>query len=139
MITSMKAEEILGIVNSNHQNPHLVLGCHVVDVPLESEVKKIPSVRTFLPDANKVFVVDKKTAEEYPMFKVHDDGLFEALIWNKSADFEYCFKAIGINGKEWSFDDPYGTFVEGLTAFDRYLFNRSQHYKIYEKMGAHSM
>ena len=97
MITSMKAEEILGIVNSNHQNPHLVLGCHVVDVPLESEVKKIPSVRTFLPDANKVFVVDKKTAEEYSMFKVHDDGLFEALIWNKSADFEYCFKAIGMS------------------------------------------
>ena len=139
MITSMQAEEILGIVNSNHQNPHLVLGCHVVDVPLEAEVKKIPSIRTFLPDANKVFVVDKKTGEEYPMFKVHNDGLFEAFIWNKSDGFEYCFKAVGINGKEWSFDDPYGTFVEGLTAFDRYLFNRSQHYKIYEKMGAHLM
>lgn len=139
MITSMYAEEILGVINSNHQNPHLVLGCHMVEVPLATEVKRVPSIRTFLPDAKEVFVVEKKTKKEYLMFKVHPDGLFEVLIWDKKEAFEYYFKAVGYHGKEWTFEDPYEKFVEGLTQFDRYLFNRSQHYKIYEKMGAHLM
>ena len=53
--------------------------------------------------------------------------------------FDYSFKVQGYNGQDWNLEDPYTNWVEGVTKFDRYLFNRSQHYKIYEKLGAHTM
>lgn len=139
MITTMYADEIIGIINSNNQSPHRVLGLHMVEVPHGNEVKNVPSIRTFLPDAKSVTIIDEKSNKEYTMHKVHNDGLYEAIIWDKSDKFDYHFKVSGYNGHEWTLEDPYEKWVEGITQFDRYLFNRSEHYKIYEKLGAHEM
>ena len=48
---------------------------------LDGKTKIIPSIRV-LPDAKKSLLL-KQILKEYPMHKVHNDGLFEAIIWDK--------------------------------------------------------
>ncbi len=139
MITTIYPSDIIGIVNSNHRAPQYILGQHQVEVR-DQKGKKVTvmSIRAFVPDAKQMFVVtDGPDSKTYEMDKVHGDGLYEAIIWDKKEKFKYKLKCIGFHGQDWEMRDPYEEWVEGVTQFDRYLFNRSQHYKIYEKMGAH--
>ncbi|HOJ63892.1 MAG TPA: 1,4-alpha-glucan branching protein GlgB [Spirochaetota bacterium] len=140
MLTTIYATDIIGIVSSNHQSPHWILGIHPVEV-IDPDGKKriVQSVRAFLPEAKSAFVVEKGTGKEWEMDKIHNDGLFEAIIWDKKDKFKYELKITDYFGNTWTKEDPYEEWVEGVTQFDRYLFNVSQHYKIYEKMGAHVM
>lgn len=138
MLTTMYATDILGIVSSTHQTPHYILGMHMVDVIVDNEKKTIPSVRAFLPDAKQVFVIEESNNDNmWEMNKIHADGLFEAQIWNRKSKFKYKYKVIGYSGHEWTQEDPYEEWIDEMTQYDRYLFNRSQHYTIYDKMGAH--
>ena len=73
------------------------------------------------------------------MQRVHHSGLFEALIFNHKKRFKYKFKMLDYFNNEHYINDVYSFWTEKLTEFDRYLFNRAQHYKIYDKMGAHIM
>ena len=73
------------------------------------------------------------------MQRVHHSGLFEALIFNRKERFKYKFKMLDYFNNEHYINDIYSFWTEKLTEFDRYLFNRAQHYKIYDKMGAHIM
>jgi 1,4-alpha-glucan branching enzyme len=134
MITTMNAYDIISVVNSVHKNPHKILGMHLTEV---NETKTVPVVRTFFPDAKSVIVVDSKTDEQFEMEKIHQDGLFETIIWSRQEKFPYKFKFQGFLGAEWEMHDAYEDWLEEFTHYDRYLFNRSRHYKIYEKMGAH--
>lgn len=137
MITSIQAQDIVAIIHSTHQSPHHILGMHMVDIKWEGENRSVPSVRAFVPDAKQLFVVNEETGKEIEMDRIHPDGLFEAIFWSQEKQFNYHFKVFGYSGQEWNMEDPYKEWVEEITPFDRYLFNRSQHYKIYEKMGAH--
>ncbi|MCK5684857.1 1,4-alpha-glucan branching protein GlgB [bacterium] len=138
MITTIYPNDIISIVNSTHKSPHFILGMHMVDISVEKEIKTIPSVRAFIPDGRRVFVVDIDNPDsEWEMGKVHDDGVFEALIWDRSEKFKYSYRIEGYSGAEWTMEDPYEDWVDEVTSFDRYLFSNSRHYKIYEKMGAH--
>ncbi|HPN32275.1 MAG TPA: 1,4-alpha-glucan branching protein GlgB [bacterium] len=134
MISTIPFEDATAIINSNHKNPASVLGMHITDF-LD---KQVISVRAFLPDAKETFVVDAENPKEtYPMTKVHKSGLFEAIIMSRSERFKYKYKMIDYYNKEHFINDVYSFWTESLTKFDRYLFNRAQHYKIYDKMGAH--
>ncbi len=137
MITSIQAHDILAIIHSTHQSPHHILGMHTVNIKWEGETRTVPSVRAFVPDAKQLLVVNEEDGKEIEMDQIHSDGLFEAIFWNKKDPFNYHFRVIGYSGQEWTMEDSYKEWVEEITPFDRYLFNRSQHYKIYEKMGAH--
>ncbi len=137
MLTTMYAHDILNIINASHPSPHYVLGMHIVDVKLKGETMQVVSVRSFLPDAKEAYVVDKNDPKrEWQMEKIHDEGLYEAILWDETNKFPYKLRCIGYGGQEWITEDPYEEWVEEVTQFDRYLFNRSMHYKIYEKMGA---
>ncbi|HNZ26994.1 MAG TPA: hypothetical protein PKK13_07150, partial [Spirochaetota bacterium] len=84
MLTSIYASDILGIVQSNHQSPHWILGIHPIEVIDQNGVKRnVQSVRAFLPEAKQAFVVEKDSKKEWEMGKVHNDGLFEGVIWDK--------------------------------------------------------
>lgn len=138
MVTSIYSHDIQGIISATHQGPHHILGIHMIDAHYLGQKKTIPTIRVFMPDAQSVLVVDNSDGgKEYEMERVHDGGLFEAIFWNKEAKFDYKIRVKSHSGDEWLQDDPYAQWVEEITEFDRYLFNRSQHYKIYEKMGAH--
>ena len=104
---------------------------------IEAMGEKRPAVRAFLPEAQDVYVIDKKNQRfKYRMERVHPDGLFEAILWKRKTPFDYSLKIVDYAGTERILDDAYTFEAEEVTAFDRYLFNRAIHYRIYEKMGA---
>jgi len=104
---------------------------------VEAMGKRVTAVRAFFPDAKEVFVQDKGNARRaYRMDRVHPDGLFEAILWRRPAPFEYEFRIVDYADREQVVEDAYHYPGDEVTPFDRYLFNRAVHYRIYEKMGA---
>jgi len=138
MLTTIDSSDILAIVNSTHNSPHNILGMHLVKVKIGGKSKTVVAVRAFLPNAKEALVIStEKDAVEFEMEKVHNDGLFEAIIWDRDKKFRYKFQIRDYYGHEWFSEDAYEEWVEEITPFDRYLFNRAKHYRIYEKLGAH--
>jgi 1,4-alpha-glucan branching enzyme len=138
MLTTIHPQDAINVVYSIHRKPFHVLGMHPVKVKYRGQEKDVLSVRAFLPDAKKVWVIDKKNStKKWEMERVHQDGLFEVIIWERKVKFPYKYEVLGYFGNYWEMEDPYEEWVEEITPFDRYLFNRSMHYKLYEKMGAH--
>jgi 1,4-alpha-glucan branching enzyme len=134
----MSAEDILAIVRSTHSNPHYVLGMHEVETKAPEGDKKCVAVRAFFPDAKELRVIDAADdTKSWQADKIHGDGLFEAIIWDRPAKFRYKLKILNYAGGEWVTEDAYEEWINDLTGYDRYLFSRATHYKIYEKMGAH--
>ena len=131
MITTIPIEDGMKIINSVHKNPGKVLGMHKV----EFFDKKALSIRTFCPDAKEIFVLENK--KTYKMKLIHKSGLFECLIFDRNDYFKYKFKIINYHNEEHIIKDVYSFKTENISDFDRYLFNKAKHYKIYEKFGAH--
>ncbi len=129
MAANLSNEHINLIINSDHWDPHSVLGCH------ETEEKNKIVIRAFLPEAQKVEVVTKNIA--FSMNKIHNDGLFE-LITDKFKEKKYHFKITNWENHSWEIADPY-RFAPILTDFDLHLFNEGNHFKSFEKLGAHVM
>ncbi|MCX5904202.1 MAG: 1,4-alpha-glucan branching protein GlgB [Proteobacteria bacterium] len=123
------------IIAAEHHDPFSVLGMHEA----ESGGKRALVVRAFLPEADKAFVVaGGQPPEEIPMSKIHDSGLFECLIKNKSTFFPYTIRTIASSGSTKILHDPY-CLPPVLSDYDLHLFAEGNHHKIYEKLGAHAM
>jgi 1,4-alpha-glucan branching enzyme len=123
------------IIAAEHHDPFSVLGMHEVKI----KDKKGLVVRAFLPRAEEAFVVKGgKTAVEFPMSKVHDEGFFECLFENSSAFFPYKIKAVSVAGNARTFTDPYG-LLPVLSDYDLHLFGEGNHDTIYEKLGSHAI
>lgn len=129
MKTTIEQEQINRIVYSYHWDPFQVLGYHEVEL----DNKKVGTIRAFLPEAKKAEVkIDNKY---YEMEKVHNDGMFE-IILEKVGKPNYIFRLTNWENFSWEIDDPY-KYSPILTDFDFHLFNEGNHYRIYEKLGAH--
>lgn len=134
MITTTSVTELLRIVNVEHSNPHDVLGMHEVK---DGEGGTVVSVRQFIPQASTITVIDAEDkSKKYEMTRIHEDGFFEVIIPDRSKWFNYYISVTDFQGNEWETYDPY-SFAPTLSEYDRYLFNAGNHYKIYEKLGAH--
>lgn len=133
MISTTGIHELFKIVNVEHGEPHNVLGMHEVVV----NEKMVVAVRTFIPDAERVSVVDDSDESlVYEMKKIHGDGFFESVIETRNHWFMYRLKVTNKDGKIWESYDPY-SFQPTISEYDRYLFNSGTHYNIYEKLGSH--
>lgn len=86
--------EINHILNSDYYDPFQILGFHIIEDVGES----IALVRTFIPDAEAVWVVDLTKQTEYQMQQVHQAGFYEVAIPQKDF-FKYELKATGTNGQ----------------------------------------
>lgn len=140
MLTTIPARDILSIVDSIHRNPHSILGMHEVEITMKGKKKRLQTVRAWLPDTRSAFVVDSDDPEaKWPMEQVHEAGLYEAIIWERSKPFHYKLEVEGLYGHQWTSEDPYENWVEEVTEFDRHLLNTATHYHLYEKLGAHVM
>ena len=132
MISTVSIFEMYLIINSEHKDPHTVLGMHEV---LHDD-REVVAVRAFLPGAKELYVIDKNDEKNiYKAEKIHEDGFFEAVIDDRNKWFEYLFRIIYWDGNERTTEDMY-SFPPTVSEYDRYLYGAGNHYEIYNKLGA---
>ena len=129
--TTAPLEEIALIVRAEHADPFHILGIHPVTV----EDKPAVAIRAFLPRAENAWVV-RGTHESAltPLQRIHSDGFFEAVFPDEAAIFPYRLRTDYAGQQE--FEDPY-RFPPVLGEFDLHLLAEGNHFKSYEKLGAH--
>ena len=81
-------------------------------------------------------VLDVESGRRYPMQRIHEQGLFEAVFMRRSELFPYRLITIDPDGGEHDIEDPY-RFPPQLTAYDLHLFGEGNLIYSYEKLGAH--
>lgn len=135
MKTTANKIEMYEIINSEHRNPHNILGIHEIIIDGEKAV----AIRAFIPQASSIKVIEEKnTSLKYDMEKIHEAGFFEIVFLNKKEKFKYKLEITAYNNNQWITYDPY-SFNPIISDFDKYLFNQGTHYSIYEKLGSHPM
>jgi len=116
----------------NIADPFSLLGAH----PYSQDGMEGVIVRVFLPDAKNVFVADLDPENDIPAGVVNRKGLFEAFIAGIKNISPYHLKVDFGTGITVKFYDCY-SFLPVLSDFDLYLFGQGNHFRIYEKLGAH--
>jgi 1,4-alpha-glucan branching enzyme len=131
--------EIERIVRAEHADPFTVLGPHPVSVDGVTSI----AIRAFQPNAETITVLWGPGAREIPARRIHDDGLFEALVPAPAAGAgdsippgTYRLRTVEKDGRTVEGFDAYA-FPPLLTDFDLYLMGEGTHYLKYEKLGAH--
>ena len=118
-----------GILNA----PQDLLGCHIFK---EEDVQIFTAYR---PCAKRIWVLDSKGETTYEMEPMEPEGFFGYVIEKKSERLKkYRFRVEYGPDDVIEIDDPYA-FQGMFGELDRYLFSEGNHYKIYEKLGAHPM
>ncbi len=121
--------EVEGIVYSEEDNPHSILGPHITEYGV--------LIQTFMPRAEKVSVKIVGKSKEFQMTMEDEEGFFAALLPGKSIP-EYVYKVVDKDKTEKEVIDPY-IFSPQISERDTKKFNNGENYKIYEKLGAHEM
>jgi 1,4-alpha-glucan branching enzyme len=122
------------IIHSSHADPFSILGAHKIQSDTESAIV----IRAFLPEASEVSVVDLSRPQQFPMKRIHKDGLFEVIVEDKSDIFPYHLNKTDHEGHHTEFVDPY-SFLPVLTDFDLHLIGEGTNYTQHERLGAHKM
>lgn len=123
----MNWPEIEGIVYSESDNPHEILGAHVAGTSV--------LVQTFQPGAKSVRVQLTEGDKSYKMEMADEEGYFAVLIPGKKIpDYEYIVEAQ--DGTLKKVKDAYN-YPPQIAREDAEKFNAGIHYTIYEKLGAH--
>jgi 1,4-alpha-glucan branching enzyme len=118
---------VSSLVEGRHGAPFDLLGVH----PHEDGL----SVRAFRPWAREVSVVAADGT--HPMDKLHENGLFAAVLPHLSPDdFAYRLTEITFDGYSREFDDPY-RFGPRATDFDLHLWGEGNLLYAYRTFGAH--
>ena len=128
--TTADPKAIAAVAGGYHGAPFDILGLH-------SDPNRQPPglvVRAFQPQAAEVAV--KRGEATVPMKPVHAGGVFEALFPDETEFFRYQLEITLPDGQTYVTEDPY-RFPPVLTEFDLYLFGEGNHYRLYDKLGAH--
>ncbi len=131
MNSTLSAHEMNRIVQMRHHDPFDVLGAHIV----EWEGERVVAVRAMVPHADTLTVV-AENGDEYPMARVHIDGLYEAICASRAEVFGYRLRATNVEGYRWEIVDPY-SFLPVISDFDLQLIGEGNHFKSYDRLGAH--
>ncbi|MBO5473616.1 MAG: 1,4-alpha-glucan branching protein GlgB [Lachnospiraceae bacterium] len=125
----MNWAEIEGIVYSESDNPHALLGAHVNGSSV--------LVQTFQPGAKSVRLQLLDGDSSYKMEMADEEGYFALLLPGRTIPaYEYIVEAE--DGSLKKCRDAYN-FAPQITRQDTEKFNAGIHYMIYEKLGAHPM
>ncbi|MCH5258572.1 MAG: 1,4-alpha-glucan branching protein GlgB [Lachnospiraceae bacterium] len=120
---------IEGIVYSESDNPHEILGAHVSGNSV--------LVQTFQPGAKSVRLQLTDGDKSYKMEMADEEGFFALLLPGKKIpEYEYIVEAQ--DGSLKKVRDAYN-YPPQITHDDTEKFNAGIHYMIYEKLGAHPM
>jgi 1,4-alpha-glucan branching enzyme len=128
-IAGLPPDEVSRFVGGTHSDPFRVLGPHRVGDDLE--------IRVFRPDARKIeIVLDQHPEEPITAQKIQQDGLFCATVRNATRDLQYYLRVTAWDASHYLTRDPY-QYGPIMGEVDLHLFAEGQHWKIYEKFGAH--
>jgi 1,4-alpha-glucan branching enzyme len=139
---ALSSREIARIANGRHDDPFAILGLHEVPDMAPAPVSAKPApvtgaiVRTVQPAAAAVHVLPQNAPHlVYEMRVLDPAGLFEARLAAVPAGYRLrVFDADGV-GRE--IIDPYTFRDFTFGAEDQRLFAEGNHYRVYEKLGAH--
>jgi 1,4-alpha-glucan branching enzyme len=131
-IAGLPADEVTSFLAGKHSDPFRVLGPHRVGNDLE--------IRVFRPDARKIdIVLNQESQKSIPAERIESDGFFCATVPARAAagrDLDYHLRITTWDGLERLMRDPY-QYGPIMGEVDLHLFAEGQHWKIYEKFGAH--
>ena len=128
-IAGLPPDEVNRFVGGEHSDPFRVLGPHRVGDDLE--------IRVFRPDARRIdIVVDQHPEEPIAAQKIQQDGFFCATVRNATRDLPYHIRVTAWDGSHFLTRDPY-QYGQIVGEVDLHLFAEGQHWKIYDKFGAH--
>ena len=128
-IAGLPSDEVKNFVAGTHSDPFRVLGPHRVGDDLE--------IRVFRPDARKIeIVLDRDPEEPIAAQKIQQDGFFCAAVLGATRDLPYRLRVTAWDGSQQLTRDPY-QYGPIMGEVDLHLFSEGQHWKIYEKFGAH--
>jgi 1,4-alpha-glucan branching enzyme len=128
----LSPDQIQALVDGNLADPFSILGAH----PIELDDGHAVVIRSFLPGAESVSVMDVVPEKEIPAYQVHEAGLFEAILKEEMIIAPYRLKVNFTGGTASVFYDCY-SFLPVLSDYDLYLYNQGNNYSIYQKLGAH--
>jgi 1,4-alpha-glucan branching enzyme len=122
--------DVQRVQNGEHHDPHSVLGAHSLTLYGREGVV----VRALHPDAQGAFCV-LENGEEHHMHQL-GKGLFAVFLVGRSLPLVYRLRFRFSNQDNWERDDPY-RFLPTVGELDQFLFNKGDHRKIWEVLGAH--
>src|SRR6056297_1223729 len=146
MQTHVSLNDLGRLVDGHLENASSILGPHVVDY----RGSKALAVRSFLPDAEAAWVIDRAGGCRRPMRKLHPAGFFEALCdvpvdagddahhhgdAAASTYPRYRIQMAKQSGELIDIQDPYAV-PSILSDFDRYLLGEGKYYRLFESLGA---
>lgn len=125
-------QELERLVQSNHSDPHTILGIHASPTP-----KKVV-LRSFHPDSSSCDLVISSDSDPMPMKKVHAGGVYEIEVDESIIQHatSYYYRFHFDNLESWELCDPY-RFPPQLGEMDLYFAGEGRHWRIFEKLGAH--
>ncbi|HHW47221.1 MAG TPA: 1,4-alpha-glucan branching protein GlgB [Clostridiaceae bacterium] len=134
MNTTADINDVYMVINGEHRDPFSVLGMHVIS---KSGAKNLCiAVRAYLPNAERINVINLQDNSSYTMEKIHESGFFETVISGVNDLFPYKLEITDNCRNVFTIYDPY-SFWPVLSEYDLYLFNEGNHHRIFEKLGAH--
>src|SRR5215469_4413393 len=128
-VAGLPSDEVKNFVAGTHSDPFRVLGPHSVGDDLE--------IRVFRPDACTIeIVLDEHAGKPIAAEQIQQDGFFCATLPGATRDFTYRLRITKRDGSEQVLRDPY-QYGAIMGEVDLHLFAEGQHWKIYDKFGAH--
>lgn len=125
-------EDLNKIIYAYHHDPFQVLGAHIVVL----EGQPCLSIRAFVPRVAQAWVVPADGAAQ-PFERMEGTDFFEAQFPTDTL-FSYEIRTVDAAGQERQARDPY-SFLPVLGDLDLQLFGEGNHFRTYEKLGAHIM
>ncbi len=123
------SREASAIASGDHWDPFSFLGIHI-EAP-----DNTVTVRAFLPWAERVFVIDPEREAPIEISRIHQAGLFAGIVGQDGRKFAYRLRVSTANG-DVEIEDPY-RFPPLLGDLDIHLLAQGNHFRSYEKLGAH--
>jgi 1,4-alpha-glucan branching enzyme len=152
LLSQLTLDAIGPLVHGYHENPFEVLGPHEV----EQDGRRALAVRAFLPEAQRAWVEDAAQGAPRPMRRIHPSGLYEAVVEDRAITGDgtvfdrscgptnctarsaaaYKLRVTYKSGETHTMHDPYA-FPPLLTGYDLHLLGEGNHWRSYERLGAH--
>ncbi len=129
-MSELSPQLIDSIVGGYNADPFSVLGPHRTSQDSQAST----AVRVYLPSAQAVQVV-KHHGESHEASRLHPSGLFEAIVPDEE-HFGYTLRVTDDAGGTVDVQDPY-SYGPCLSDFDLHLIREGNHFRTYEKLGAH--